>query len=188
MPSCHTTYDVRLFKAINFPYTWTYESTIITGKEFVDPCIFLYKDTWWLFVATDNYELWVYYSDNLTDPRSWTMHPSSPVMSDKSKARPGGRVVVLANGRIIRHSQKCDVSYGEKVRAFEIDILTKTSYAEHEILESPVLEPCDSGWNKDGMHNVDPWWIGDRWLVAVDGVCDRTWSIGIYVTPSYVHR
>jgi hypothetical protein len=187
MPSSHETNDVRLYKATGFPYNWTYVCSIVSGKVFVDPCIILYNSTWWLFTCTGNDQMWLYYSDKLEDPSSWTMHPNSPVVTGADKARPGGRVIIYNGTTIVRHPQKCDVSYGEKVRAFQIDTLTKTSYAEHEIPESPVLVPSGSGWNKDGMHNFDPWWTGDRWIASVDGVSGGTWSIGIYMTPSFSH-
>jgi hypothetical protein len=79
--------------------------------------------------------------------------------------------------------------YGQAVRAFQVDTLTYTAYAEHEIPQSPIVQASGSGWNKDGMHTVDPWWIGNGWLVVVDGVNyspSEVWSIGIYVTPLQV--
>jgi len=81
----------------------------------------------------------------------------------------------------------CNPSFGQKVRAFEVDTLTKTGYVEHEIPESPVLEESGSGWNGNGMHFVDPWWTGDRWIAGVDGTGVYNWCIGIYHTPIFVY-
>jgi len=190
IPESYTQNQIRLYKATNFPYTWTFVSTLISGRQFVDPSIFLYDNTWWMFaptVGSTNGNTYLYYSDSLANPASWHEHPMSPiVVGDTSKSRGGGIPIVFDHNRIIRLTQKCDISYGEAVRAFEVDTLTKASYAEHEIPESPIVRASGSGWNKHGMHNVHPWWIGDRWLAVVDGVNrerGEEWSIGIYVSP-----
>jgi hypothetical protein len=173
--------EVRVYQTTTFPYDWSYVSTLVDGRRFVDPAIFYYSYTWWMFVS-DTSNLYLYFSDDLT--HGWIEHPMSPIISnDKSKARSGGRSFVFANDRIIRIAQKDDVVYGEQVRAYEVDILTKTDYAEHEVPESPILYPSGIGWNKTGMHHYDPWWNDDHWLCAVDGKSggDDTWSIGIFV-------
>jgi hypothetical protein len=109
----------------------------------------------------------------------------SPIVSDdRSTARPGGRSFVFDEDRIVRVAQKCDVSYGEQVRAFEVDTLTRERYIEHEVPQSPLLKRSGSGWNSDAMHHYDPWWNGTHWLVATDGNSADGWSIGLYVTES----
>ena len=183
-----------LYKATNFPYTWTLVNVLISNQSFIpaDSQIFRYNNEWWMFVAEWNAtvgradNLHLFYSSNLTNPSSWHEHPMSPiVVGDPSKARGGGRVVIFDSDRIIRLAQKCDVIYGEAVRAFEVDILDETHYAEHEISGSPILGPSGSGWNSFVMHHADPWWTGNSWLVAVDGGTTDwfSWSIGIYLTP-----
>jgi len=185
VPETYRVKEVRIYRATNFPYDWTYYSTLIDGKDFVDPTIFRYNNVWWMFVSdTSSSNCYLYYSDNLTE--GWTEHPMSPVVSnDDSKARPGGRSFVIDQDRIIRIAQKDDVTYGEQVRAFEVDKLTKTDYAEHEVSQSPILYPSGTGWNNTGMHQFDPWWNGNHWLCAVDGTSGGfdTWSIGIYIAP-----
>jgi len=189
----HTFPDgVWLYKATNFPFSWTRVNILISNQNFIpcDASVFRYNNEWWMFAAewdnsigrADNLHL--FYSSNLTNPNSWHEHPMSPIIvDDPSRARDGGRVIVFDSDRIIRLAQKCDVSYGEAVRAFEVDALTETYYAEHEVPESPIISARGSGWNSEGMHTVDPWWTGNSWLVAVDGIEDDLWSIGIYVTP-----
>jgi len=158
---------------------------LVSGRNFVDPTLFYYNDLWWMFVSeTSNKNCYLYYSNNLTDPTAWIQHPQSPIVSnDASKARPGGRVIVLQNSKIIRFAQKCDKYYGEAVRAFEVDTLTITYYSEHENRCKPVIQTWGSDWNANGMHTIDPWWIGDKWVAAVDGKAadDIHWSIGIYI-------
>jgi hypothetical protein len=188
MPETNQISEIRLYETSNFPYEWHYSTTLVSGKRFVDPVIFWFNGTWWLFASdTGNQNLYLYYSDSLTS--GWTQHPMSPVVVNTAMARPAGRPFVFNQDRIIRVGQKNDLFYGEQVRAFEIDVLSKTSYLEHEIPESPLLKGSGSGWNTTGMHQFDPWWTGSQWLCSADGNNNGIWSIGLYqltdtVSPS----
>jgi predicted transcriptional regulator len=175
----------RIYTTTNFPYGWTYASTLVSGKDFADPTVFYYNGLWWLYVSdTTDSNLYLYYSQSITGP--YTQHPMSPIVSnDASKARPAGRTIVY-NGEILRFAQKCDVTYGEKVRVFQVDTLTTTNYAEHEISASPLLSASGSGWNILGMHTLNAWWNETNWIEVVDGKepspLGNIWSIGIYYT------
>jgi hypothetical protein len=156
-------------------------TTLLTGRAFADPAIIRYNGTWYLFVGrSSGGECWLYSSNQLTG--GWIEHPASPIVRDFGTARPAGRPFLFA-GRLIRLAQKNDQHYGEAVRAFEVDTLTRTEYAEHEIPESPILKPGGYGWNRYGMHTCDAWWDGDHWIAAVDGN-ENVWSIGIYRTAA----
>ncbi len=179
IPETYTKKEVQVYEATNFPYDWKYVSTIASGKPFVDPSVFRYNDTWWMFVGSENSNCHLYYSDDITS--GWVEHPESPIISDDlSKARPAGRCFVFDGNRIVRLAQKCDLMYGEKVRAFEVDLLTKTSYREHEMSQNSILEPDGSGWNAVGMHQFAPWWTGEKWIIAVDANSGKEYTIGIY--------
>jgi hypothetical protein len=175
-----TTHNVELFKAYDFPYDWRYEATLLAGRDFADPSIILRDSVWWIFVGESGTgKCRLYFASQLRGP--WLEHPESPIVNDTGKGRPGGRLTSYGGGRLMRLAQRNDQSYGQGVRAFEVDHLTRWSYSEHEIPESPILFASGQGWNSDGMHTCDPWWNGTHWLVAVDGLADR-WSIGIYRT------
>lgn len=167
----------------------------------IDPSLIRYQGKWWMF-SNQGDDCYLYYSDHLLS--GWIEHPLSPVvMNDSSKARPGGRAFVFDGDRIIRLAQKGDVRYGQRIRAFEVTTLTEDDYAEHEITDAaPFCTEggvfCESGdiscnaascegvedaWNLCGMHNLDPWWTGEHWLIITDGYgCNAGWSIGIYTT------
>jgi uncharacterized repeat protein (TIGR02543 family) len=185
------TYDqntVKLYKATSFPNNWVFVANLVSGSGYTDTCIFRYNNMWWLFTSGYSNNMDLYYSTNLTDPSSWHAHPMNPIISsDTSKARSVDSVVFNGN-TIIRLAQKDDVVYGQSVRAFQVDTLTTTSYHETEISQSPLIQASGSGWNKDGMHTLDPWYTGNRWIVAVDGVNyepTEVWSIGIYESPIF---
>lgn len=182
IPETYQANAVRLYKAVNFPYEWEFETTLIDDECYVDSSLCYFNDYWWLFTSSINWDtLHLYYSKTLTGP--WQKHPKSPLITgDKSTARPGGRAVVL-NNKIIRYAQDDLHVYGEKVRAFEVTELSPTTYTEREVSESPILSPSGSGWNAIGMHTVDPHAIhstdtstaasktaSDNWIACVDGV------------------
>jgi hypothetical protein len=178
IPESYVTNEVRIYVATDFPYEWNYLSTLISGRDFVDPSIIRYNDKWWMFVSdTNESNCYLYYSDNLTS--GWIEHPVSPIVTaDSNRARPGGRPLLLAEDRIFQIAQN-----GVEVTVFEIDLLTETQYSEHEISESPILTQSGNGWNALGMHHFDPWLAGNNWLCAVDGnYGGLTWSIGIFTS------
>ena len=95
----------------------------------------------------------------------------SPIVEgDKSRARPGGRVLVSEH-QLIRFAQDCLPTYGTQVRAFEISELTTKRYREEENRHSPVLAASGEGWNCKGMHHIDPHMISEgQWIACVDGL------------------
>ena len=180
IPETNEANSIRLYESLNFPYDWHYVSTLVNGRKYVDSSIFYHESKWWIFTAdTTNLGGFLFSSPTLFGP--WIEHPKSPIVpSDKSRLRSGGRVITLADGSMFRFVQKDDVSYGEKVRAFQIDTLTDTDFSEHEALAQPLLSPGPNAWNASGMHNFDPWWTGSKWIASVDGLQGNVWSIGIY--------
>jgi hypothetical protein len=111
-------------------------------------------------------------AERLSGP--WREHPASPIIrGDPHLARPGGRVV--SDGRrLIRYSQDCHPFYGLAVRAFEITELTTTTYREVLTSSKPILKASGRGWNRCGMHHIDPHCLAPgRWLACVDGWFDQ---------------
>lgn len=162
---------VRLYRADPFPTRWVPVADVIPGA-LADPTPFFFDGRWWMFACpapSSHDALALFCAEKLEGP--WTEHPASPLIEgDRSRARPGGRVIVL-DGCPIRFAQDCGPRYGSGVRAFAITELTPHSYAEQECAQSPVLWASGAGWNGKGMHHVDAWPLRDgRWIAAVDGI------------------
>lgn len=176
IPETSAVDSVRLYKASQFPLEWSYVGTLVSGLRFADSSVVHHAGKWWLFTETSRQmkfdTLRLYHADDLTGP--WCEHPKSPIIEgNPSFARPAGRIVASRN-RLIRYAQDCDPVYGTKVRACEIHELTTGSYREHEAEGSPILSGNGTGWNRDGMHHIDPHRLEDgRWIACVDG---WTWS------------
>jgi len=159
---------VRLYRAKSFPHEWIYVTTLVPGP-FVDPSLLRCNGRWWLFVHAGGASgLHIYFSDDLRG--GWTRHPVSPLMvGNRHVVRGGGRTGNFG-GRLLRFTQDGVPSYGYCLRVVEIDDLSATAYAEHEVSESPVLRASRSGWNAIGMHHADVQPVqSGGWIAAVDG-------------------
>lgn len=218
--------EIRFYEAKHFPYNWERVYTInkcgsadvptpgqcIDTGDYplgdLDPSIFKYNDTLWLF-SGEGSNGFLYCSDTLLS--GWQNHPANPIVtSDASKSRPGGRAMVYDTDHIIRFAQKRDIRYGQRVRAFAVNTLTRTEYSEEHdeiaggapfctdggvFCETGSSDQCGSGtscadredrWNLCGMHNFDAWWTGEYWLIVADGYkclsVPNDWSIGIFIS------
>lgn len=170
IPESSVAKEVRLYKASRFPNGWECVGVLLSGQRFSDNSIVRHGEHWWLFTETSSSQfdtLRLFYSTGLTGP--WHEHPRSPIIQgDPHTARPAGRLVVHSD-RIIRYSQDCYPSYGQRVRAFEITELTTSSYVEQPI-QNVILEASGAGWNENGMHHIDPHLLRNgQWIACVDG-------------------
>ena len=169
IPESHVANEVVLYRARSFPTGWTRCATLLAGS-FADSSLFHFEERWWMFTAPvpGRWDCELYTADHLEGP--WRAHPASPVVQgDRRTARQGGRVLIW-NGRPLRYAQDGIPRYGTRVRAFAVTELTPASYREEEVPESPVLGPTGAGWNRTGMHHIDPHPTGDGgWIACVDG-------------------
>ncbi len=169
VPETYEAGAVRLYRAVNFPYDWKLERTLLSGKPFVDSSFVKYRGRWWMFTSTpENNELLLYFAASLEGP--WVAHPKSPVVRGNSRiSRPGGRVLAMED-HVIRFAQDDEKVYGKQVFAFAVNRLDETSYEESPVGDGPVAGPSGSGWNRDRMHTVDAHPIApDHWIACVDG-------------------
>jgi hypothetical protein len=168
IPEAHTETSVRLYRATDFPYRWTYEKDLITGDHFISASVVQYAGMWWMFVArSGNETLRLFYAADLKGP--WNEHPLSPIVQkDANIARPGGRPLVI-DGTLYRIGQDCYPTYGYQVFAFQITDISTTTYKEKRI-DTPLVRATSEGWNADAMHHVDLHQISkNKWIAAVDG-------------------
>ncbi len=158
---------VRLYRAKNFPLTWEFDITLFEGP-YADSSIVYHDKRWWIFSEQQAYTLTIWHSPNLQGP--WEQHPVSPLYAeDRSRTRPGGRIVHVG-GKLVRFSQDNVGGYGKRVRAFEIEELTKTSFRERPVEPDPLFGPSGNAWRFNGMHHIAPLRLDDgRWIAAVDG-------------------
>ena len=167
---------VKLYCATSFPERWKCIGNILSGGRFADSSVFRYEGYWYLFTDASQIAesplLRLYWAKDLLGP--WNEHPASPIIEgDPHIARPGGRVLVV-DDKIIRFTQDVFPVYGSKVRAFEIDELSLTTYNERQVGREAVLGAGKVEWNSGGMHHIDAHMLDDgKWIACVDGWFSR---------------
>jgi hypothetical protein len=138
---------VELYRATNFPTTWTAEAVLFRDVHMVDATIHKVNGKFWMFAGVSNGmystcdELCLFFADELKGP--WRPHSNNPVVSDVRRSRPAGRLF-YDQGRLIRPSQDCGIAYGYAVVFSEVLTLSETEYEEREIsrLEPGVITGC----------------------------------------------
>ena len=124
---------VDLWRCRWFPGDWTRERTLLDGVSMSDPTLHRQDGKLWLFGTVSearawaNDELHIYMTDALNG--AWRPHPANPVVSDRRRARPAGRLF-FRNGHLIRPGQDCGGSYGRAVVLNRVDELNERTYAE----------------------------------------------------------
>jgi hypothetical protein len=170
IPESAESKKLSLYRSVDFPDKWEYVSILLDG-QYGDHALLRYNDLWWLFACSEPYTnntLKLFFCESLEG--RWVEHPLSPIIKNNADiARPGGRII-LWEDRIIRYSQDCLPTYGKALNAFEIKSLTKTDYEEVPCALNPILKNSNRGWNRHGMHHLDPVEISPGyWIGAVDG-------------------
>ncbi len=124
---------VELYVATNFPHEWTLAKVLLDGLQASDTTVWFSDGKVWLFTCTvgasggQSDELSLFYSDSLFG--EWHAHPKNPVVCDRSKARPAGRI--FRNGSdMIRPSQDSRLHYGHALVFNKITSLTEKNYQE----------------------------------------------------------
>ncbi|KAL4568886.1 hypothetical protein LXL04_024503 [Taraxacum kok-saghyz] len=181
MPEGSKKGDLRVYRAVNFPFKWDLEK-IILKRPLIDSFVIKYESRYYLFgsdhtriTTRKNGELEIWYSNSPLGP--WKQHKKNPVYNTdkKSGARNGGRPFVYKNN-VYRLGQDDGETYGKRVRVFKIEVLTPYNYREVEVefgLPKPTKER--NAWNGARSHHLDTQQLpSGKWIAVSDG--DRTAS------------
>jgi hypothetical protein len=147
IPETKESQMVELFRATNFPTTWTPEAVLLSNIYAVDATIQKVNGKFWMFAGISNGkysnsdELSLFFADALTGP--WTPHRNNPVLSNVQRSRPAG-ALFYDGGRLIRPSQGCGKAYGYALVFSEVVTLTETEYEEQPIIRigSELIAGC----------------------------------------------
>ena len=138
IPESAKNQDIRLYKAVNFPFDWELEEVLIDNIDAADSLVFHHNKKWWLFTNVDplmkgdhNFQLDIYYSDSLLKG-DWIPHKQNPVILEPTFARNGG--ILFSEDNIYRVGQKFGFykKYGLGFSIRKILHLDEESYIESE--------------------------------------------------------
>jgi hypothetical protein len=107
-----------------------------SGVAAYDVTLFVRDGVYWFFAnivergTASSDELFLFSADSLTG--EWMPHPMNPIVSDVRRSRPAGKLFER-DGRLLRPSQDCSLSYGGGMQLNEILVLNKTHYEERPV-------------------------------------------------------
>jgi hypothetical protein len=156
IPECQNSNQVRLYKAINFPFEWILERVLIDDVSAVDPIFYKDNNTFFLFINKSSFinssassNLCLYFSNDLLTGK-FIKYENNPISSDIKISRNAGNIFKIGN-KIYRPSQDCSHRYGYAINLNEICDLTSKTYKEKKVLS--ILPK----WEKDiiGTHTFN---------------------------------
>ena len=175
MPESKSVKRVDLFRAVEFPYRWEFEKTILRGR-FMDCSMVQHGGRYWIFAGWRSYGLKLFHASSPLGP--WKSHWLPCIRSySRSSSRPGGRPV-LQDNKLIRFSQDCTDYYGQQLRAWNVTRMNRLWYAEEPLYAEPILSGSGQGWNARCMHHIDAFRVptlgsdsadAHEWMAFVDG-------------------
>jgi hypothetical protein len=139
-PECYQSRQIRLYRAVEFPYKWEFVKPVMTDVSASDSMLFERNGRWWLLTNLERTgrgdfrsELYLFSAESpLSD--TWTPHPKNPIKIDPAGGRNAG---LLRDGhRLFRAGQVQGFDrYGEGIRLFEIVSLSPQDYCERLVTE-----------------------------------------------------
>lgn len=156
VPESAASRRVDLYRCHSFPFGWTRVGTLLDGMRAADATLFEHQGRWWLFCsarqgkARINDSLFAFHADSPLSDR-WTAHAGNPLVRDYARGRPGGRVFVDGQGRLLRPAQDSVPRYGYGLGLYEIVELTPERFSERPVWH--VTGAASGGWR--GLHHLD---------------------------------
>jgi hypothetical protein len=166
LPEAHQSRDLKLYRAVEFPYRWEVAQSIVLDHVPVDATPIFHDGVWWLFYTSASREadkmsaLHIAFAEKLTGP--WRPHPANPVRLSLADSRPGGTARII-DGRIMLPVQDCSNTYGGAIRPLWFDELTTDSVKARSgdrLLPPSVFAPFT-----EGLHTLAA--AGDITLIDV---------------------
>ena len=136
IPESASNETVDLYRAAAFPEQWEHVKTLKHGIRAYDVTLHVQDGVYWFFAnvvergTASSDELFLFSADALTG--DWTPHPMNPIVSDVRRSRPAGRLFER-DGKLLRPSQDCSLSYGGAMQVNEVLVLSKTHYEERPL-------------------------------------------------------
>jgi hypothetical protein len=156
VPESAASRRVDLYRCQSFPDRWTRVRTLIGGLQAADATLFEHEGRWWLFCSARqgrarlNNSLLAFHADSpLSD--HWIPHRRNPLVQDYGGGRPGGRVFVDDQGRLLRPAQNSVPRYGYGLVLNQIEVLTPGRFCERRVWGATGA--VTGGWR--AMHHLD---------------------------------
>ncbi|MCM1125564.1 MAG: hypothetical protein NC429_03755 [Lachnospiraceae bacterium] len=156
-PESSQVQEIYLYKAVDFPYIWEKQNSILSNDKYVDTTFFGYENNIYGFTyrlledkRNKNGQLLLFKVEN----GKAVFLEDNPVSEDDSVARPGGKCIERDNMKI-RISQDCNGAYGKGLVFSEMSF--NGEKYEERILRKVYPKEIDynKNYNLIGIHTYN---------------------------------
>lgn len=156
IPECHESRKMTVYRAVNFPDEWELVEEVVEGKMVCDTNYLSHQGREYLMTTPihgipycyDTVELYCRNGDR------WEFCSVGPMVIGAESARNGGHFVKW-NGELIRPSQNCGNSYGEKLVINRVKKLSPECYREEIWKEISIRDIRTDRGQFDGIHTFN---------------------------------
>ncbi|WP_461787815.1 glucosamine inositolphosphorylceramide transferase family protein [Pedobacter sp.] len=142
IPESTSNRTIELYWCEDFPFKWSYQSTLMHNVNAADTTIIYHNAKYWMFTLIEsqesekrNADLHIFYCDDILSDK-WMAHAANPVLVDVGSARPAGNIFER-DGVLYRPSQDCSKRYGWALVINKIVTLNEEEYVEELIQHLP---------------------------------------------------
>lgn len=157
IPECHESEKMTIYRAKVFPDIWEPADVPLEGKKVCDTNYIMHEGNEYLLTMPisgskyryDTLELYRKEADH-----TWSLCPVGPLVIGEESARNAGHFL-RHNGHLIRPSQNCGSSYGEKLVLNRVAKIAPDEYQE-EIWKEITIEDIQLDRGRyDGIHTFN---------------------------------
>lgn len=156
IPECHISEKMTIYRAKKFPDTWVPTQVVLARKKVCDTNYVRVDGSEFLLTMPLSGSKYRY--DTLELYRhsggAWEQCPVSPIVLGEERARNGGSFFTC-DGRLIRPSQNCGSSYGEKLVLNRVKRIAPDQYEEEVWKEITVRDIQANAEDFDGIHTFN---------------------------------
>ena len=146
--------QIRLYRAVDFPLSWTLDQVLMDNVSAADTTIFRRNKKWWMLTnlspeggPNHQSELHLFSAPNLKTS-DWHPHPMNPLVNDATRARNAGLLVTREN--VFRAFQNFGFdAYGSGIGISRISKISEEDYSE---ILSREVRP--SSTSLMGLHTI----------------------------------
>lgn len=157
IPECHESEKLTIYRAVQFPDVWESVEELLVGQKVCDTNYLKLDGQEYLLTmplegTTFRYDTLALY--HREESGAWTPCTVNPLVLGAEKARNAGHFIYHA-GNLVRPSQNCGESYGEKLVLNRVITLNSQVYQEVPMKEISIKDILVDRGSFDGIHTFN---------------------------------